>query len=148
LCKVVLEDEDDDTLAAIMGDDTIPPAGAGMERGIVERFDRWANIQMGDYSFCVSYIVPVAVYIKNKGCFISDKKWSQTTNRHIQKWIKHTGGSADAETQTMPQAEITTLFKQQAKTMRWTSKQAKKATKRGVSLLPTGGHEVDSAPTE
>ena len=148
LIKVVLEDDDEDTIAGIMGDDVMPADGAALDRGIVERFDRWANIKMGPYSFCVSYLTPVAVYIDGRGCFISTKKWSAATAKHIKLWIKHTGGDPGVNPgQPMSQDELTALFKEQVKTVRWTSKQAKKASTVKMGKYPKG-HALEGEERE
>jgi hypothetical protein len=40
------------------------------------------------YIILISYETPVAAYDKeNHVCYITEKKWSQTTTRHIHKWV-------------------------------------------------------------
>lgn len=36
----------------------------------------------------VSYETPVAAFIQGKGIIRTSKKWSQTTTKHINQWIK------------------------------------------------------------
>lgn len=35
----------------------------------------------------ISYSTPVACYILGQGYFKTDKKWSVTTSKHINKWV-------------------------------------------------------------
>lgn len=40
-----------------------------------------------------SYETPVAPCIKGDGYYRTDKKWSQTTTRHINKWLDGISGA-------------------------------------------------------
>ena len=44
------------------------------------------HLNNGDVVF-VSYETPVAAYINGKGYIRTSKKWSNTTTRHINKWL-------------------------------------------------------------
>jgi len=49
-------------------------------------------INLDRASVFVSYETPVAAFIEGQGYFRTETKWSQTTTRHINKWL----GSVDA----------------------------------------------------
>ena len=54
-----------------------------------------------------SYSTPVAAFIHGTGWVKTEKSWSSTTSRHINKWM----GKDTAKTcQTMPQSEFDTLL--------------------------------------
>lgn len=36
----------------------------------------------------ISYSTPVAAFIQGKGCFRTEKKFSVTTSKHINQWLK------------------------------------------------------------
>lgn len=40
-----------------------------------------------NYTILFSYNTPVAAFILGQGWYITEKKWSQTTSRHITKWL-------------------------------------------------------------
>ena len=42
----------------------------------------------------VSYETPVAAFIPGRGIVRTEKKWSNTTTRHINKWIANTAPRA------------------------------------------------------
>lgn len=45
------------------------------------------EVTMGDCTVLFSYQTPVACCIKGDGYYRTDKKWSITTSRHINKWL-------------------------------------------------------------
>lgn len=49
-----------------------------------------------------SYKTPVAAHVSGRGYLKTDKFWSKTTSRHINKWI-------DGTSTTVPQAELDNL---------------------------------------
>lgn len=46
------------------------------------------EIGAGDARVLFSYQTPVAALIHGKGWFRTEKKWSRTTSRHINQWIR------------------------------------------------------------
>ena len=47
------------------------------------------EIEFGnDITVFFSYSTPVAAFIPGKGYFRTDKKFSQTTSKHINKWLE------------------------------------------------------------
>lgn len=57
------------------------------------------------YTVLVSYSTPVAYYNKiSGGLYRTDKFWSKTTSRHINKWLD------GREAETMSQATLNTLI--------------------------------------
>jgi len=67
------------------------------------------EIYTGDgVSILFSYQTPVAAFVPGKGILRTEKFWSVTTSKHINKWIK---GSAPSATVTLvPQSEIEALL--------------------------------------
>lgn len=47
----------------------------------------------GEVRVLVSYETPVAVHVSGVGYYVTDKKWSSTTTRHINKWLRKHGAS-------------------------------------------------------
>jgi len=45
------------------------------------------EIETDDARILFSYKTPVAAYVFGKGYFKTDKFWSVTTSRHINKWM-------------------------------------------------------------
>jgi hypothetical protein len=57
----------------------------------------------------VSYNTAVAAFILGEGWVKTDRKWSQTTSRHITKWLAHyaKGGALEGrEVKTVPQDRL------------------------------------------
>jgi hypothetical protein len=50
-------------------------------------------------SLFFSYETPVGAYIPNEGFYITDKKWSRTTSKHINKWLE-VAGNRDYKTKS------------------------------------------------
>lgn len=53
-----------------------------------------------------SYKTPVACRILDNGVkfYRTEKKWSSTTSRHINKWLGEFGGPASCNPEVMPQS--------------------------------------------
>lgn len=67
-----------------------------------------------DTTLLVSYNTPVAAFIIGEGWVRTDRKWSQTTSRHITKWLRHygkTGILAGREVKTVPQDRLDAMLK-------------------------------------
>ena len=63
------------------------------------------EVSLGDRTVLFSYNTPVA-YTDGKGNhFKTDKKWSATTSKHINKWL------AGKPAKSVPQAELDNLIK-------------------------------------
>ena len=45
------------------------------------------EVDMGDVVVMFSYSTPVAALVKGDGYYRTEKKWSMTTSRHINKWL-------------------------------------------------------------
>ena len=45
------------------------------------------EVRFGDNTMLFSYKTPVAVCIRGEGWYRTEKKWSVTTSRHINKWL-------------------------------------------------------------
>lgn len=45
------------------------------------------EVKVGVITVLFSYSTPVAACIPTKGWFRTEKKWSVTTSRHINKWL-------------------------------------------------------------
>ncbi len=45
------------------------------------------EISAGDMTVLFSYDTPVACNIAGDGWYRTEKKWSKTTSRHINKWL-------------------------------------------------------------
>lgn len=141
IVKRLLENEDEDD-AELLRDilhpgELEPPAEADLAKGSVERFDRWADITIGPYTFCISYLTPVAVYIPGQGVVLTDRHWSASTCRHISKWAKRCGyvedtarwAAIEERFPTMPQPELIELFRREANKVRWTRSQSRMAAR-------------------
>lgn len=53
------------------------------------------EVQTGNTTILFSYNTPVAAYVEKEGCcfvYKTEKKWSNTTTRHINTWLKGTPG--------------------------------------------------------
>lgn len=48
------------------------------------------EIVLGYRSILFSYKTPVALHIEGVGCIVTEKKWSNTTTRHINKFLNGT----------------------------------------------------------
>jgi hypothetical protein len=57
----------------------------------------------GRATILYSYETPVAAHVEGIGYFKTDKKWSVTTSRHINKWLESHGASGAV---LVPQEEI------------------------------------------
>ena len=57
----------------------------------------------------VSYETPVAAFVVGKGIIRTSKKWSQTTTRHINGWIKEEFGPY-ITTNEVEQSELDALI--------------------------------------
>ncbi len=55
------------------------------------------ELEVGDFTILVSYETPVAYHEAGKGFFRTSKKWSNTTSRHINKWLALRGSGYAAE---------------------------------------------------
>jgi len=44
-------------------------------------------ISLGDNEVLVSYSTPVAAFIQGKGYFKTERKWSNTTSKHVNRWL-------------------------------------------------------------
>jgi len=51
------------------------------------------SIAVGEVLILISYSTPVACHIQGKGFFKTAVKRSQTTTRHINKWIRSHGSN-------------------------------------------------------
>lgn len=56
-----------------------------------------------------SYKTPVAAFVSGKGIVRTEKFFSQTTSKHINKWIRENASSATVT--QVPQEEIESLVK-------------------------------------
>lgn len=77
----------------------------------IKRIDKTAatEITIGDVNILVSYETPVACFIPGKGFQKTDKKWSATTSKHINRWLA--GHGADAKNvPTIPQADLDAML--------------------------------------
>lgn len=43
----------------------------------------------GNDELLISYATPVAVWIEGFGAFVTETKYSKTTSRHINEWLRH-----------------------------------------------------------
>jgi hypothetical protein len=60
-----------------------------------------------DNGTCIFFSYEQAVCVRNEnGCFVTDEKYSQTTSRHINKWIAHTPDII----KIVPQSELDTML--------------------------------------
>lgn len=65
-----------------------------------------ANVlYFGDKAILFSYETPVAAFVPGRGYLRTSTKWSQTTSRHIKKWL------VDRSSTEVPQEEIENLIK-------------------------------------
>lgn len=59
---------------------------------------------IGYYNVLFSYSTPVAMWSSGGGYVKTDKFWSKTTSRHINKWLRECGGIQDPKrTPEVPQ---------------------------------------------
>jgi hypothetical protein len=157
------EDDDEETIKDILGPDFYDPVPPQQPKsGSIERFDRWANVSIGDRNFCISYLTPVAVYIPGEGIMFTDRDWSTTTSRHIAKWAAEIGMTGQGGTpykyaelkkrfKRIPQIELTQMFKAESSQVAWSKKEMRQATK----FRPTAGykyvdpeHKIELRPFE
>jgi hypothetical protein len=148
LVEALLEDngEDEETIKDILGGDPNEPPEPSHEEGRVERFDRWANVTIGQRQFCVSYLTPVAMYEPGKGVVITDRYWSNATWRHVVKWLNEIGmgpaggyrrwSEVEPRYPRMPQDELLQRFKELAQHVRWSKRQASAATRVPWNKMP------------
>jgi hypothetical protein len=129
---LVLEADDDETIKDILGPDyQEPPQPA---QGEVYRHDRWADVEIGDRHYCISYLTPVAVFENGVGVTRTERNWSSSTIRHIEKWLEHLGmvfnqGWPEIEARfprTMPQEELIKMFKEDSLRVKWSKRQARR----------------------
>jgi len=66
------------------------------------------EIEIGDKTILFSYKTPVAYHQVGVGSFKTDKKWSNTTSRHITQWGKIHGLDFP---NTVSQEELDNLIK-------------------------------------
>lgn len=77
----------------------ITPAGSNM-----------TEVSTDDVTILVSYSTPVAAFVPGQGVLRTEKWFSQTTTKHINKWI---GNNFPTATQTkVAQSDIEQLFDQ------------------------------------
>ena len=55
------------------------------------------EVELGDFTILFSYETPVAAHEAGVGVFKTDKKWSATTSKHINKWMARHGFSKAEE---------------------------------------------------
>ena len=63
------------------------------------------EIETDDARILFSYRTPVAAFVFGEGFVRTDKYWSVTTSRHINKWI----GSTDRPVKQVPQTYLDNL---------------------------------------
>jgi len=63
-------------------------------------------ITVGESKILYSYSTPVAAFVPGRGYLRTDRFYSVTTSRHINKWIEGWTGMAGNECTTVPQSEI------------------------------------------
>lgn len=74
------------------------------------------EVETGKYSVLFSYKTPVAYKLLGLSTVsITDKKWSQTTTRHINKWLA--SFQYDAPTVKVSQESIDDLFDKAGETI-------------------------------
>jgi len=49
------------------------------------------EVTVGELTVLFSYQTPVAAFVPGEGYLVTDKKWSNTTTRHINKWLASMG---------------------------------------------------------
>jgi hypothetical protein len=137
LLRRILEADDEETIKDILGADYHEPPDQP-EHGEVVRHDRWANVKIGAWDFCISYLTPVAFYEPGAGITITEKRWSHATLKHVMKWADDIGfgdfnhyAELEAHAKIMPQEELIALFKQKAGRVDWTRRQS-----RGLAAVP------------
>jgi len=129
IIAAVLEADDDfdDPAKELLGQDI---EGIGSQEGSVERHGRWADVEIGDDHWCISYLTPVAVFIHGRGLFITDREWSQATSNHIRKFANELGMGAKnyaevkQRAKRMTQQDLIEKFKQDSGTVKWTARQS------------------------
>lgn len=52
------------------------------------------EVSFGRFRVLFSYKTPVAAYVNGRGYVRTSKRWSNTTSRHINKWLD--GAEADS----------------------------------------------------
>ena len=87
---------------------TVPPLC--LKVGYIKRVNKGANMQLtpiasnmtevetSEARILFSYRTPVAAYVFGEGFVKTEKFWSVTTSRHINKWLD--GGTANKVAQT------------------------------------------------
>jgi len=144
LLRRILEADDEETIKDILGADYHEPPDQP-EEGAVMRHDRWADVKIGDWNFCISYLTPVAYYEPGRGVTVTEKRWSNATLKHIMKWAEEIGfgghrryAELEARAKTMPQEQMIELFKEKAGRVRWTKRQSKKLAAVPYNKIATG----------
>jgi len=69
----------------------------------IKRFGTATEIDNGEKVVLFSYSTPVAVLIKGEGYYRTDARWSNTTSRHIARWLD------GVQAKTVSQKEIERL---------------------------------------
>jgi hypothetical protein len=134
IVALVLEaDEEGETIKDILGPEYQEPLPAEPSEKGVYRHDRWADVQVGDQHFCISYLTPVAYYSGSE-VVRTEKQWSTSTVNHIKKWLDHIGFDVGRDNwqevqrrfpKTMPQQALVELFKKESMRVKWTKREAK-----------------------
>lgn len=57
------------------------------------------EVTTGEYQILFSYRTPVAVILNDGTSYKTEKKWSQTTTRHINSWFSMQGTDVEAPTE-------------------------------------------------
>lgn len=129
-----LVETDDETIKDLLGSDYMEPMQP--LEGDVHRHDRWLDVKIGDYRFCISYLTPVAMISPTEGGVIrTDRNWSAATAKHIKKWLDYVGFYIGFDTweevkarfpKTIPQEELIAKFNELKRRVNWNKHQARK----------------------
>lgn len=65
------------------------------------------EVIVGNRSVLFSYSIPVALHVEGMGYIVTEKKWSATTTRHINKFL-----NGDKPFKTQPQDYFDDLFRE------------------------------------
>lgn len=69
------------------------------------------ELKLNDYIVLFSYKTPVAYQSRKTGrYFVTDKKWSRTTSKHITQWLRDNGVS-ELDVINEPQEVLDSLVK-------------------------------------
>ena len=66
------------------------------------------EVETSEARILFSYRTPVAAYIFGEGFVRTEQKWSSTTSRHINKWLRD-GHEDLPECKEIPQARLDSL---------------------------------------